>query len=104
MKYTKLIDGQVQPTFESIHPFIFLFNKPVYFDIESQLDHLQLYLYELQCDPSINTLQDTGVEFWKLISPKRYRLLRNWSLKLSSISESTYMQKCVSSLNHNLII
>ncbi|PNF36358.1 hypothetical protein B7P43_G18283 [Cryptotermes secundus] len=61
--------------FESFRPDISLFSNPIHCDIESQPGHLQLELCELQCDPSLNTSQVTGIDFWKLLSPERYPLL-----------------------------
>ncbi|PNF29048.1 hypothetical protein B7P43_G14049 [Cryptotermes secundus] len=77
--------------FESFRPDISLFSNPIHCDIESQPGHLQLELCELQCDPSLNTSQVTGIDFWKLLSPERYPLLRNWALKLCSVFASTYI-------------
>ncbi|PNF24552.1 hypothetical protein B7P43_G05386 [Cryptotermes secundus] len=87
--------------FESFRPDISLFSNPIHCDIESQPGHLQLELCELQCDPSLNTSQVTGIDFWKLLSPERYPLLRNWALKLCSVFASTYIcETAFSSLKH----
>ncbi|PNF23260.1 hypothetical protein B7P43_G17325 [Cryptotermes secundus] len=87
--------------FESFRPDISLFSNPIHCDIESQPGHLQLELCELQCDPSLNTSQVTGIDFWKLLSPERYPLLRNWALKLCSVFASTYIcDTAFSSLKH----
>ncbi|PNF15603.1 hypothetical protein B7P43_G15970 [Cryptotermes secundus] len=89
--------------FESFRPDISLFSNPIHCDIESQPGHLQLELCELQCDPSLNTSQVTGIDFWKLLSPERYPLLRNWALKLCSVFANTYsyiFETAFSSLKH----
>lgn len=77
--------------FEKLRPEMELFNNPMKCTVESQPAQLQLELCELQCDPSLNNTEATGVEFWRLLSQERYPLLRIWALKLCSIFGSTYI-------------
>jgi hypothetical protein len=88
--------------FEDMRVSTVLFNNPLGVNIEDQPTQFQLELCDLQADPFIQTRVEKGLEFFKLLSFKRFRTLCDFGLKMTSVFGSTYL--CESAFSNMTII
>lgn len=80
--------------FETLRPDLILFENPLTVQIEEQSLELQEELCDLQCDISLKTRQEKGIEFFKILDVSRYPRLRNFGLRIFSMFGSTYLCEC----------
>ena len=77
--------------FDRLKPNLFLYNNPMDVDVETQQLEFQLELCELQCDPFfLSRKNGTQKRFWKLVSKDKFPKLKDFALKMYSMSGSTY--------------
>lgn len=81
--------------FERLKSSVLLFNNPLGVDIEDQQTDLQLELCDLQADTFLQTRQEKGPDFFKLLSNERFPNLRKFGQKMTSMFGSTYICESV---------
>ncbi|KYN11922.1 General transcription factor II-I repeat domain-containing protein 2B [Trachymyrmex cornetzi] len=77
--------------FEKLRTELILFENPLTAPIEEQHLDLQDELYNLQNDISLKMVKETGVDFYKMLKESSYPKLRNFGLRIHSMSGSTYL-------------
>lgn len=77
--------------FECLKKDISLYTNPLKADIEDQPTTMQLELCDLQADPFLETRTEQGPDFFKLLSRDRFRNLRDFGLRITSMFGSTYL-------------
>lgn len=80
--------------FETLRQDLILFENPLTVQIEKQSLELQEELCDLQCDLSLKTRKEKGVEFFKILNTSCYPRLRNFGLRIFSMFGSTYLCEC----------
>ena len=69
---------------------LILFENLLTVQIEEQSLEFQKELCDLQCEISIKTSQEKGIEFFKILDVLRYSRLRNFGLQFFFMFEFTY--------------
>lgn len=77
--------------FDSLRKDLILFENPLTAQIEEQSLDLQAELCDLQCDLSLKTRSEKGVDFYKILNASHYPSLRNFGLRIFSMFGSTYL-------------
>ena len=80
---------------ETLKSSVQLYMNPLGATIEEQEPHLQLELCDLQADTFLQTRQEKGSHFFKLLSSEKYSNLRQFGLKMTSMFGSAYICECV---------
>jgi len=80
---------------ETLKSSVQLYMNPLGATIEEQEPHLQLELCDLQADTFLQTRQEKGSHFFKLLSSEKYPNLRQFGLKMTSMFGSTYICESV---------
>lgn len=92
--------------FESLKSSMLLFSNPIRANIEDQPTDLQLELCDLQADTFLQTRDEKGADFFKLLTKERFPNLRDFGQRITSMFGSTYLCESVFSAlkfikNHN---
>ncbi|XP_018369071.1 PREDICTED: general transcription factor II-I repeat domain-containing protein 2B-like [Trachymyrmex cornetzi] len=96
-EYTHFIDSLIDEfdtrftCFEKLKTELILFENPLTAPIEEQHLDLQDELFDLQNDISLKTVQETGVDFYKMLKESSYPKLRDFGLRIHSMFGSTYL-------------
>lgn len=80
--------------FEMLRNDLILFENPLTAQIEKQSLELQEELCDLQCDLSLKTRLEKGIDFFKILDRSCYPRLRNFGLRIFSMFGSTYLCEC----------
>jgi len=80
--------------FEMLRNDLILLENPLTAEIEKQNVELQQELCDLQCDLSLKTRSEKGIEFFKILDIATYPKLRNFGLRFFSMFGSTYLCEC----------
>lgn len=80
--------------FEMLRNDLILLENPLTVQIEEQNIDLQQELCDLQCDLSLKTRSEKGIELFKILDVATYPNLRNFSLRYFSMFGSTYLCEC----------
>lgn len=86
--------------FADIRDDLNMFSQPFSIDCQSLAcnSNIKLQLIQLQNDPKMKAVRETGVDFWKRVPMERYPLLRNFAIKMYSMFGSTYICESTFSL------
>uniref|UniRef100_A0A6P7GSE3 General transcription factor II-I repeat domain-containing protein 2A-like n=1 Tax=Diabrotica virgifera virgifera TaxID=50390 RepID=A0A6P7GSE3_DIAVI len=71
---------------KSLKSSVLLYNNPLGATIDDQPPNLQLELCDLQADMFLITRQEKGPEFFKLLSKEKFPNLRDFGLKMTSMT------------------
>ncbi|XP_029160186.1 general transcription factor II-I repeat domain-containing protein 2B-like [Nylanderia fulva] len=77
--------------FEKLRTELILFENPLTAPIAEQQINLRDELCDLQNDISLKTVQETGAEFYNVLSKSTYPKLRDFGLRIYSMFGSTYL-------------
>lgn len=88
--------------FENIRRISEIFGNPIHCTIANQPTDFQLELCDLQTDIILKNSKETGMDFWKLVSPSRFPNLVEAIIKQYSLFSSTYT--CESTFSHMTMI
>lgn len=81
--------------FDLLKSSMMLFSNPLRANIEDQPTHLQLELCELQADIFLQTREEKGTDFFKLLPKERFPNLLDFGRKITSMFGSTYLCESV---------
>lgn len=99
-KHLHLIDSLIAQfdtrfsDFETLKKDLILFENPLTVKIEEQNLEFQEELCDLQNDLSLKTRLEKGIDFFKILNVSNYPRLVDFSLRIFSMFESTYLCEC----------